>query len=1579
MSSDPGARPSCRPAAAPRAPSLLPLLLLVPMALVPLLGAPARAAGQDPCVICEDDQPPEVTIVPSGGTFTTASLGITVEWCDDYNLDGNTRELKLNGVVVTSSFSYETSSNANCTGQAKMKSVGTVTLAAGSNTFTAKICDLAGQCTTRSASYTYSADTTAPTVAITPNGGTFSSPDLSVTIDWCDDVGLDGASRVIKLRGTTVTSNFSYVTGSANCTGAAKAQSTGTVTLVSGSNSFYAKICDTSANCGEKTVTYTLSNQAAPVVSLAPHNGEYANAAAQALDNWEAVVAYTTPAYVSLDVPRAVTLVYRSGQAKPMGYVQFDVSIPSGTDTPDKFSARLKTASGTFVTFTNGTTEIFWQGSSTTRRLGLLFDASALSTGGYGHTLIVRSWFGSTIKETTTPVRVLVVNEKDSPFGWGWSVAGLQQLHFQGDSVAIAEGDGSLAFFAKSGTSWQSPKGDFSVLTQRGDGTYRRRYPNGDTLSYSAAGLLVSASDRYGNVTTYTYDGSSRLWKVTDPAGKVITFAYTTGGYTIDDPGATPRRTTVTVDAAKNVTRIRDPGGLDALVATYDGSHRLKKRTDRRGGAWGFAYDAHGKLAADTMPTVLADGANTRPVVLFKSLEAVVLPASGTGSSTTPATAVAPSAARPEVTNPRGKKTTFLLDRWGSPTEVAEPLARVTKYVRDDSARVVRTTSPAGLNVDYTWSGPRLTKVVNASTARTINLAYELTFNQPTQVSGDVALRRFFYQATNGRLDSMYVGTTSQMTRFTYDARGRVTKVRDPEGHVTFATYQGTGWQNLATVKDSTRPATVYGYGDYGRLVQVTDPQGNTGSVAYDALNRVTVTTGALADSTRYTYDALYLTQVKDAVGQTWGYTPNALGWVTQQTDPRGFSDAYGYDRNGNVTGWTNRLGQQVTFTYDDLDLLLSRTAGGQTTSYKTDPLGRWAMAVNGASRDTVKFDLSGRPTEVVTRRGTTTYKLKSTWDRRDRRTRLETTSPWTGKVVRYGYNATTARLDTLTDLAGGVSLVAYNTDGQVKWVRYPTGDTLHSRFPSTHRLGELKWSRTALDGAFGTKYGQDSLSRVVGRFFAGSDTSRHFTYDGGGRLTKHEDRALSEATCTWSPEQGFDCSGGTVQTVATKTYGWDKVGNPAGTGVTVGTGNRLLGYGGYTLTWDDAGRLVSKTGNGVTQTLWWSPVGELDSVSTDGVKARFQYDGFGRRVKKTVGSTVTQTLWDGADPFIELDGAGEVTAEYTYWPGVDRPHSVRRGGGTYYYAADDLGTILGLFNSTGSVMNRYRYQPFGAQESELENVPNSLRFTARQWDSEAGLYYYRARYYDPAVLRFLSEDPIGLAGGINPYAYAGNDPVNATDPFGLITCYRFRIPFNFLVELFFCVGDSFRVEAPEGGGGRRQIQGPGFPPRGVPLQDAGDSPFPVDGGGVITRAPQLPSGFYIDPDALNRCGTAVSQLVASAGFDIAGLASGGVGFLGRIAGNSARSAFNAAKAGLRFAGGRKFAPSAASAVTAAGMTGRDAAKATGSFVASGLPGDAVTEGTSLVVLGEFDLRNFIPGRATFDAIRVGVPEACGG
>jgi RHS repeat-associated protein len=174
-----------------------------------------------------------------------------------------------------------------------------------------------------------------------------------------------------------------------------------------------------------------------------------------------------------------------------------------------------------------------------------------------------------------------------------------------------------------------------------------------------------------------------------------------------------------------------------------------------------------------------------------------------------------------------------------------------------------------------------------------------------------------------------------------------------------------------------------------------------------------------------------------------------------------------------------------------------------------------------------------------------------------------------------------------------------------------------------------------------------------------------------------------------------------------------------------------------------------------------------------DGRFVEYRYDPFGRRIEKNVNGVITRYVYDREDILFELDGNNNIITEYLHGPGVDEPIAMIRNNQTYYYHADDLGSIIAITNSAGQVVQRYEYNSFG--EITYQQDPNFVQpytYTGREYDQESGLYYYRARYYDAKVGRFISKDPfrgyLRRPQTQNRYIYVGNNPINYRDPLGL-------------------------------------------------------------------------------------------------------------------------------------------------------------------------------------------------------------------
>ncbi|MDR3411773.1 MAG: RHS repeat-associated core domain-containing protein [Formivibrio sp.] len=224
--------------------------------------------------------------------------------------------------------------------------------------------------------------------------------------------------------------------------------------------------------------------------------------------------------------------------------------------------------------------------------------------------------------------------------------------------------------------------------------------------------------------------------------------------------------------------------------------------------------------------------------------------------------------------------------------------------------------------------------------------------------------------------------------------------------------------------------------------------------------------------------------------------------------------------------------------------------------------------------------------------------------------------------------------------------------------------------------------------------------------------------------------------------------------------------------------GNRLLMQGDAHYDYDAYGNLIrERRGAGqrlVTEYKYDAQHRLIEAQLPNGQAATYRYDAFGRRIEKTVAGKTTEFIWQG-ERLIAESATGHYRS-YVYEPGTFRPLAMLDGEGPsqalpYYYQLDHLGTPQELTSSAGAILWSARYKAYGnVAKLEVAEVDNPLRFQGQYFDAETGLHYNRHRYYNPGTGRFLTPDPIKLAGGLNNYRYVPN-PTGWVDPLGLETC----------------------------------------------------------------------------------------------------------------------------------------------------------------------------------------------------------------
>ena len=855
---------------------------------------------------------------------------------------------------------------------------------------------------------------------------------------------------------------------------------------------------------------------------------------------------------------------------------------------------------------------------------------------------------------------------------------------------------------------------------------------------YDDVGNLIKLTEETGGVRTYTWDDDRNMTSHTDPFGNVTTYSYDDKGNVLQVTNALGYIKTYEYDPTFNKpTRIDDNGKVTLRV--YDSHGNLVSETDAASNTTTTEYDSHGNpititnaLCGVTVNTYDANGNLTQtrdPLGYITTLEydqlgQLIRTVDANGHPTRYDYDVIGRLIT--VTNALSGTTVYVYDAVGSKTSETNARGYTTTYVYDAAGRLIRATDALGGVTAYEYDG--LGNLVKETDANGHSTLYEYDgLNKQVKVIdalGNVA--QAVYDANSNLI--RHVDANGNVTINQYDALNRLITVTNPLSYTTV--YQYDAWDNQTTVTDGNNNTTTYEYDEANRLIRETDALSNVTGYGYDALGNTTVITDANSGTIHMTYDLNdQLISVADQLSHT-----------TQ----------YGYDGVGNQTVITHANGYTVTLAYDALNRLIERAyPDGSKDTFTYDAVGNQLSAGNGVVTCTFQYDALNRL--------------------------LQKTDSRFGKSVSYTYDGVGNRV-TMTDPEGGVTAYRYDDANRLVSITAPNGvTTFYTYDPVGNRL--KKTLSNGIESVY-TYDGADQFLTVVNRKANGEVISQYtYTYDGvGNRLTKTDLQGMH----TYTYDDIYRLTRVDYPSGDFEVFTYDGVGNRLtktdSSGTTTYThdaANRMLTAGSISYGYDANGNLTSKTdANGTTQYTfdYQNRLVEITYPIVTGLPTtEITYDPYGNRTSKTDSTGQVQYFYDdGRDVIAEYDGNGTWLARYIHGPRVDELIARGTTAETLYYFADALGSVTGISDGGGNTLATYDYKAFGEIDSQSGSADNSYGFTGRRLDPDSGLMYYRARYYEPDVGRFISTDPTGYQGGVNLYTYANNNPVVFVDATGL-------------------------------------------------------------------------------------------------------------------------------------------------------------------------------------------------------------------
>ena len=867
-----------------------------------------------------------------------------------------------------------------------------------------------------------------------------------------------------------------------------------------------------------------------------------------------------------------------------------------------------------------------------------------------------------------------------------------------------------------------------------------------EAWQYDSQGRLVRYTNLEGTVTTWRYDAKGSLLQAIDALGKPEQrshlYTYDQWGNTLsyrrgsgDGQGADAVTETYAYDNWGNLVEVVDAAGNVDRYA-YNSKGQPTTLTNAMGNSWSRSYDNLGRLIAVKNPLGNTEqyqynSANqvTRKAAMGGEVRQSIYDATGLLGT--------------QMTNPLGQTWQLTRDAFGRVASATTPSGLIVKTTYDPIGRVAQTTDAAGNATKYKYGA-------NGAPDAGLLVAVEY----PTyQTSYRYDQRGRVTQASQllGKPSGTSTGNLASHTwHFAYNALGQRISATSPAGHTTLFTYDALG--RLIKTTDSLNNTTVQSWDAHGRLLTVTDAKGNTHRFDYDKAGLLLQETRPGGGTTRFQYDA--------------------SGQLTQRTDAGGNTRRYLYDKAGNLTqeehlqaGTT--LEQRITYQYNANNRLIAyNQQDGQ------------GQAISAA---TYQIDALGRITQRSTQLGNNPSAI----------------------TLGQSYHPD-GQLASHTYPDGSQTQYSY-LQGQLAQVKLPNGSAI--------TYGDYQWlqpTKIQTPGATKTQT-LDALQRPQSITVQGAAKqtlmSRSYQYDPVGNITQitsdlgatqYSYDALSRLTQA-KPDAALQTLG-----LPTEQYTYDSVHNRTSSAHQPGAwsynaDNQLTQYpaqhNGQTLAtqvqYNAQGHTRKETNSQSAKTYQYNSAERLvryeETGSTSAVQASYRYDPFGRRISKTVvKGAATQTtyfVYGESSLLAEANEQGVITKAYGWNPQVEdmwstaplwqanpQNASLSNTATAYHYLhTDHLETpVLGT-DKSGMQTWKAISEAFGDTKVDTSSaITMNLRFAGQYFDVESGLHQNYWRDYRPAVGRYVQSDPIGLAGGMNTYAYVGGNPLSFTDPMGL-------------------------------------------------------------------------------------------------------------------------------------------------------------------------------------------------------------------